>query len=883
MRRRVPLLLACFVALTQGVPSRVTSQSATGFQNPYYTTGTRIAPGTLVPSVRKWYLPQRLYTLYGWQQESYSNYARQRYERYNSVFLEGSPYYDVYGNYITQGWQVYDWTEDYPEENGSIITKSSRFRSWFNNILISSSHAGQFHSSLMVGDGIRTTLTPLTFSKPRFDGIQWDMETDKYAVTLLSSRVSNTGDVSGTEIGGGVPANTFTNLYGARGRMQVGDFATLGATLVNVAHRNSSIPFGDNSMNGLLSGPMNTDFVRSVVVRITDDSPEDGEGGALLSRWQIFVNGIDHSDDIIATVEGGVRSRGVIEASGTDAIILTYNIEDFSPSVEDEIDDYREIEVVEVGLVLANDYKVEITSNKQTNNLGTPVFLPVMRASGNVKDGSNQAFHRFQYGLPTGNRVLGFDLAIADVGGFELRGEMVRNYQYRRFPNENIAKHQALATEEADAFYVTAQQRRYPWTLFGEVFSIDADYSTSAFVPNAEGQVYYDNEQRYVYELVDDNDDQDELPDWTRVYYGDRVDTRQGTGLLTDAAVFPGIDENNDDLSDFNRNFNAQPDYEEPFLRFEVDPPEFLFGMDMNSNGVIDRFEDDSEADYPYKQGRRGYNVYAGIEVVPETNLMIGHLDQRLLRTARDNQLTYLLFTTRKEIPEESLRLWLIAHPRKVRDDIPDDVLLWTETPGTRGQPVFTRDLLVARDAFLNTTYFEVQYDRFLPLSAKVKHEFCKQLGSDDGGLRDQRLLGIMTKGEYPLSIRKWELRTRWKQLYSNEVPARRSDLKIEELTEIFSLQASRTLTSSLSLIAGAELELFNNLRQKPDPLPSGYLLDGNTWVLAGQIGSSSAYLGYALTTHVGVRWIRRDFEASPSSSELLSFVTVYAGLGTDR
>ena len=98
------------MALTQGVPSRVTSQSATGFQNPYYTTGTRIAPGTLVPSVRKWYLPQRLYTLYGWQQESYSNYARQRYERYNSVFLEGSPYYDVYGNYITQGWQVYDWT-----------------------------------------------------------------------------------------------------------------------------------------------------------------------------------------------------------------------------------------------------------------------------------------------------------------------------------------------------------------------------------------------------------------------------------------------------------------------------------------------------------------------------------------------------------------------------------------------------------------------------------------------------------------------------------------------------------------------------------------------------------------------------------------------------
>ena len=28
--------------------------------------------------------------------------------------------------------------------------------------------------------------------------------------------------------------------------------------------------------------------------------------------------------------------------------------------------------------------------------------------------------------------------------------------------------------------------------------------------------------------------------------------------------------------------------------------------MDMNNNGVIDRFEDDEEADYPYKLGRQG-------------------------------------------------------------------------------------------------------------------------------------------------------------------------------------------------------------------------------------------------------------------------------------
>ncbi|SVD58703.1 uncharacterized protein METZ01_LOCUS411557, partial [marine metagenome] len=258
-------------------------------------------------------------------------------------------------------------------------------------------------------------------------------------------------------------------------------------------------------------------------------------------------------------------------------------------------------------------------------------------------------------------------------------------------------------------------------------------------------------------------------------------------------------------------------------------------------------------------------------------------LDQRLLKTARDNQSTYMLLTAKKEIPEESLSLWLIANPRKVKDDIQDDVLVWTESPGTRGGPQFTRDLLVARDAFVNTTYLEVKYDKYLPLTAKVKHEFYEQLGSADTGLRDQRFLGVITKGEYPVSIGRWHILSRWKQLYSSRLPASRGVLKTRDLTEIYSIRANRDINRSISFIAGAEFETFNNLRRKPDPLPPGYLLDGNTWVLAGQVANSSAYQGYALTTNVGVRWIRHDFDSSPSASELFSFITVFVGLGTGR
>ena len=876
MRRLTIVLLYCGLLL--GAPQPSAAQRATGFDNPYYTSATEVAPSTLVPSVRKWYQPQRLYELYDWRQDQYSNYARNPYQRYNDVFLEGSPFYDIYGSYISQGWRVYNWTEDYPTASGSSIFKSPRFSSWFSNVLISSSHSGQFHSSLMVGDGIRTTLTPLTFSKPRFDGVQWDMMSDKYALTLLTSRINNTGVVAGVAGEAGVKFSTFTNMWAAKGQVSIGDFSNIGLTFVNAAHMNSNIPFGDNSLKGQLSGPMNNDFVRSIIVRISDDSPEDGEGGALLSRWRIFANGVEHTDDIAPVVEGGFRRRGVIEASGTDVITLTFNIEDFAPTVDDEIDDFREIEHVEIGLVLANDYKVEVASNKQTNQLGAPVFLTVLRAPGNVKDGANQAFHTFRYGLPTGNRLLGFDMSINDVAGFDLRGEYVRNFQYRRFPNENFIREQALATNTAEAFYLTAQKRHYPWTVFAEAFSMDAEYSTQAFIPNSEGEVYYGNEQQSVYEFVDDNDDQDELPDWTRRYHGPRVNTRQGIGLLTDSAVFPGIDENNDDLSDFNRNFNRLPDYAEPFLRFEVDPPDFLFGMDMNNNGVIDRFEDDSEADYPYKRGHRGYNTYVGVEIAPDINLMAGRLDERLLKTARENATTYLLLTASEKFPRYNLQLRLIVNPRKVADDIPEDVFLWVDTPGTFGESRFIRDQLVARDAFVNTTYLDVRYDRYISFTTKVKHEQYTQLGSAAEELSNQRFLGVINKAQYPLHLRSWDLTLNWKQLYSNRVPADKGALQTSDLTEIFSLLAGREINRNMSFTAGVEYEIANNLGEQPE----GFLEDGTTLVLAGQIANQSAYQGYALTTNVGLRWTREDLDSAPASAKLFTFISVFAGLGKD-
>ena len=438
-----------------------------GLFNPYITDGARISPETLVPTLRKWYLPQALYSLYGWQGSAYTNYARDQYRRYVRTELEGDRYYDLYGNYFTKGWNIYNFTNEYPRDFGSGIWKDPNFSQWFNRLIVVSGAKGQFHTSLTIGEGIRTTMTPLTFSKPLFDGLQWDFQTDKYGVSVLAARVDSPGRVAVAVDQGAARQTTFTQLLGLNGSVGIGDFATVGGTYLTSFHQNSALSLDENSLRGVLGGRLNAGNVQRLIVRLSDDSPEDGVGGALLLRERIFINGVEHPE-IDPIIEGGVAREGLLEASGSNTVTLTYNIEtDFRPAPGEEITDFREIERIEVGLVVANDYLVEVASNLQTNATLEPAFLPVAQAEGNVTDASNQRFIRFQYGIPSSNELRGVNLAISDVGGFNLRSEYVSNRRNRRFPNQTIRSNQALAHDASEAYYATASQITYPSSATG--------------------------------------------------------------------------------------------------------------------------------------------------------------------------------------------------------------------------------------------------------------------------------------------------------------------------------------------------------------------------------------------------------------------------------
>ena len=853
-----------------------------GLFNPYISTGARISPETLVPTVRKWYLPQALYSLYGWRGYDYTNYARERYERYVDIELEGDRYYDIYGNYITKGWSVYSWNQEYPREFGSGIWKDPNFGRWFNRLVVVSSSRGQFHTAITVGEGLRTTLTPLTLSKPLFDGLQWDVMTDKYAVSILASRVNDPASVAIGRDQGAARATIFTQMLGMRGTVDVGDFVTLGGTYVGAFHQNAAVPLDDNSMRGVLGGRMNAGNVQRLIIRLSDDSPEDGVGGALLLRERIFIDGVEHPE-IEPVIEGGVERVGLLEASGANAATLTYNVEaDYRPREEGEAVDFREIEKIEVGLVVANDYRIEVASNMQTNATLESAFLVVERARGNITDGSNQKYIRFQYGIPTGIELRGLTLQVTDVRGLNLQSEFVSNRRNRRFPNQNIRRNQALASDHAEAFYVTASQIQYPFFAYGEVFSIEPDYSTTMFIPDGQDFVDYENELTYAYELVEDNDDQDRFPDWQRRNRNIN-NLFPNQNMVPDREVFPGLDENQDFISDFNQNQNNQPDYVEPFFRYHVDSPEFLFGLDMNNNKVIDRFENDTEADYPYKRDHKGYNVYFGAEIAPKNRVMFGRARSELHSSDRRSESTYGVVTLDHEIPERGLRLQVMEFARRVRDDIPDDLIQWVQPPFSTGQLQEVPDPLIARNTFINTLYLEVRYQEFLPVMGKLKVETYHQQGAQADEKRNETFVGLLTKADRSIDLTpSLVLWPQWKQTLVARTPTERGTRRTRELSEIFFLLLNWRLTPQSSLGFGTEYEIFENLKKRPEIATAAFQDDARRWTLATQFSNTAGYLGYRMTANIGFRWVRTSSRGD-ADTNAMAFVDIYAGLGTDR
>ncbi len=862
------------------------SQQGMGMRRGGELTFAPMGPGVMFsaldPAVKKWYVPQELFHDFGWQQGEYSNYARNHYERYVSTNLEGDNFYDLYGDYITRGWLIYDWSQTQPQQGGSNLFKTERFQSFFSNLVVASDQRGQHHLAVTIGNEIRSTLTPMTFSKPAFDGIQIDYQSDKYEFTTLLSRISSPGG-AGPRNPNIQQTTSSSTLTGGRATAQVGDYLKIGANYIS-AHNSSQLldAFEGSPRSGSVAGSQNAENITRVFVRLSDDSPEDNEGGVTLFAWDLIIEAdVEKFNDagdvvverqevrasevgLIPAPQGGFQRAGFWEASGSEQIELEYDFSVASYSGPD----LSEIRMVTFELVVANDYRIEVTSDRQFDRQQANVYLLAARAEDNVKDGSNLRVLQIPYGLPTATEIVGFTIEANRLLGFDFYGEWDRSLSYRKYPNRAQTRHLGASTT-GDAWMMNLKRVSYPWFMFGEAYSMDHSYNTSAILARGETNIDYADKGSFYYELVEDNDDQDRFPDWQRIFEN------------SDVEVFPGYDENLDFISDFNQNDtedlpNLVPDYEEPFLRYGTDRPEFLFGVDMNNNIWVDRFENDDEPDFPYGRDLRGYNLYAGLNILPNLRLTVGRTDESLIAGDGENTTNYALLTLQRDYAGLG-RLRFFQGFRLAKDNIRNDLRQWSEFD-RRNIP--TIDPLAAKDTWINSSYLSLDYTHVtnLTFTTKVKYDRWHQQQRQPGLRRDFTFFGLINKMDYKYDIGPLELSPRVKNELRLESPVVKADPKRREDLTLLSLLAQWPLLKKSTMQAGLEYAIFNQMRPSAKAVKVGLEDDFAETVGAVQFTNVTDYLGYRLHLTMGVRLTRREIEGEAETGRV-AFATVYAGL----
>jgi hypothetical protein len=858
--------------------------------------------GYALPEVHRWYTPSHLEDLYSrpWYRAD-TRYDRIAYTRYVNALLEGYDFYDLLGSPLGRGWLVYSWTQQQPGARGDEIIKTpvrtprgdarntafdfSAYNAFFNRLVIAADKKGGGVYRLMVGDQIATTFTPLTFSKPNFNGVRLDWATDWYRSTLLLARPSQPNRVSFTNS---------THLSGGHAEFQAGRAGQLGFSYVNVRNANTQRPLNHgNPLAGTLTADQNQ-ALRRLWVRLRDDSPADRRGGAALLEHEIVL--VDTSGrewrgsevGLVPTITGGFDRGNALVADGGDFIQLEYDLQNFSH----EDLNTRALSRVGVELKVADDYRVEMASNLQTDGQAQQaavVFLPVSRAAGNVQDRSNTRILSLDYGLPVANEVLGMDWNLAEWKGLSIQGELALHRLGLSYPNPIRTRHHRF-TRQAPALYAQLNYRRLPWRLFGEGFSIADGYSTSFWITEANGVIKYRSPIPSVFEMVDDDDDQNGVPEWRRLVAG------ESAGVTEETPAWPGYDENQDFLNDYNQNNNLIPDYEEPFLRFRADRPAFLFGMDMNHNGTIDRFENDELPDYPYKKDHRGYNLYGQVEVLPGFDLFAGHQRQGLISGDGHTRAWYGMGLWSQQSPRGRLRL--IAHGARVRDNIPDDLVLWVQPVDAQGRMRAMPDLLPAQDAWTHTLYadWEQGLAGGLRLQHRFKWEFLRQLDSDASlelreGRRNAGFLGLIDKAEWSIPLGLGILEPRWKSEWQQVRPfsaRQQAFTSLEQLGILLWTQPLLAEKTKVGYFGRYGRQLFDTQLQVGVEGDWFWLVEGRRedlgedffrWTWITQLTNRVAYQGYQVVTRAGLRLSSWDFARSPGQQSSLFFLTLNAGL----
>ena len=610
---------------------------------------------------------------------------------------------------------------------------------------------------------------------------------------------------------------------------------------------------------------------------------------------------IDHQDGI--DVSGATNIEGLLTGF-QEVAPAEFNTADGEDQLAYLFDVSRESDItdVKVEALLANDYRVDVAllhnQSPRAKNYYSMFFStfydPVLRAKGNVQDLSNAKRVRVAVGEHTGLFTYSADLKLA-LPGLEIVGEYARSSRYSRYPSvvngEPQFEESSHAGRHGSAYYLNATHWFGRGRVGGEYFAINPDYQT-------ELRTYLQWEQPFQYsnlrgsanstiywELVQDNDDGDRIPDR-------RIGNLTGFGNDNRGddidGVWLGQDTDNDGFPETNRDGDRIPDYEEPFLMYDVEPNAYVYGLDRNNNDEPDQREDDIEIDYPYDYDQRGIHLFGSVDLTRHWSLAVGRYQTEQIAGPGRNRSSYALLQYGRQGINRLRHLRFESGLRRVEDDILDSYVVMDENPdrtrnfGFRGlgrcncseayvrdyPPIFSgrvvRDLGNYMDSYVSESYLEgtVQPWDNLNLVQKVRMRLNWQQGGrlyNNQFQRERRLdfWSWVSRVDYTWRWSKLSFSPQYKFMLLRLVDQER-DLRLRsETRSIPTLRLEYQLLPRTVLKAG--LQGFGPLPYRREELSNRNSFE--QWTTFVNLTNLSGYFGYQLVTIVGINRDRKEFD----------------------
>lgn len=680
---------------------------------------------------------QMLYSPYNEEfSPEYENYAVQGYRDYTSgIFGQVTrKVFDPVGNFLMDGVELYSLRESRSDqsflraaerEGGSLLFKSSNYGAYLRRLVVASESYVGWSSRVILGERIRTKFTSLTLDMVQLNGIRWDIQRGSYDVALISSREDWPG-YKNADTDRHSLRRWAMYLLGGHVERRFG-IMNVSGTYVNQCRTNTLVPWGENSLKGVLPSDMNP--VGYLVVRISDGAPRH-EGGArvfdvrmegeladlqpLITRHRFefkndadqFITSPDNRNGDVAFRFGQIppyvefieepqllrferpAPGQYLEAEGAEYLLYWFEM---PPAARERLRFAR------FKARVANDYRIGVSeiyikagaTEEERKKLGKALefhratyFQDVAWADGNVQDMSNLGWVRFEYGRQTARMNASVRVDV-EGKGFTFRGELARSLNYLQFPADQGRG--ARWDETADALFLNAKKDVGSLSLGAEYFYLSPQYSTAISVEDREyesyatgledpflGQIPGGPRQRLnntiEFNTVDDNDDRDRYPDIHFLENG----TDDFGDRFEDSGVFPGLDRDLNGRPDTNENGNELPDYVEPFLLYHSDPEEYDYGDDLNNNGIIDHREDDRKPDYPYDVDQKGLHLFAVYQPQQGLHVTAGRYDTQEITGAGRNQVTYAKLEYERNLFSLA-RIHFMDKAKRVKDDILDN------------------------------------------------------------------------------------------------------------------------------------------------------------------------------------------------------------------